>query len=65
MHKAVTIVGSVVVSLVLYSTPIITTIAFLHHWDDFVRWLLFISSGLQLLVLVMSVYLFASEIEDE
>ena len=65
MRKAVIIVGSIGVSLVLYCCPIITTIAAMSHWDDFVQWLLFIASSGELVTLCLWVYYFISESEDE
>ena len=65
MHKAVIIVGSIVVALVLYCCPIITTIAAMRHWDDFVQWLLFIASSGELVTLGLLVYYFVSESEGE
>ena len=65
MHKAVKIVGSIVVALVLYCIPIITTIAAVRHWDDFVQWLLFIASSGELVTLISLVYYFASGSEDK
>ena len=65
MGKILRVIGAIVVSLFMYCTPVITTIAALRHWDSFWQWLLFIASSGELVTLISLVYYFASGSEDK
>ena len=63
MGKALRVIGAIVVSLLMYCIPVITTIAMLHHWDSFWQWLLVIMSICKLALVFELIYYFA-ESED-
>ena len=56
MGKVVKIIGSIVCSLLMYSVPIVTTIAFVEHWDALIRLVLIFASATQLACLMVLVH---------
>lgn len=63
MSKVVKIIGSIVCSLLMYSVPIVTTIASMEHWDAFIRYILILASVGQLGCLMVLVYCH-TEVDD-
>lgn len=63
MSKIVKIIGSIVVSILLYAVPILTTCAFTLGWYNFCAYLLTIASLAEFSCLVMLIILKAEEDE--
>lgn len=63
MSKIVRVLGAVVFSLLMYSTPIVLTLSFAYDWDGFYRWVCCIAAVGQLSALVAAVLYMAEEDE--
>ena len=56
MNKIIKIVGSIVVSVIMYAIPILTACSFAYAWDGFVRLILTLASLTQLVCLAFEVF---------
>lgn len=61
MSKIVSIIGGIVVSVLLYAVPILTTCAFTLGWDDFIAYLLLIVALTELTCLTLLICAKAEE----
>lgn len=64
MSSAIKIIGSIVLSLFLYSIPILTTCSLIYDWYGSVQFVLSIASVIEMICLMAFVYDKAEE-DDE
>ena len=56
MNAGVKIIGSIVLSFIIYSVPILTTCSFAYEWDGTTQFLLTFASFIEMLNLVSFIY---------
>lgn len=56
MNAGVKIIGSIVLSFIIYSVPILTTCSFAYDWDGIIQFLLTFASFMEMLFLMAFIY---------
>ena len=57
--------GAIIVTLILIAIPIITTVSFCLHWDNFIKWLLTIVAAGEIFLACISAYWYVDEHYDD
>lgn len=56
MSAVIKMIGSIVLSFVVYSVPILTTCSFVYDWNGIIQFLLTFASFMEMLLLVALIY---------